>query len=785
MVEFDGRLYFLGSENEVVAGSVPGPEGLWTSDGTDQGTVPVVLFEEDISTLFSAGGIGIFQDRMYFRGADSETGRELWVSDGTTEGTRQLNNGAPDVQSTVFGELHAQEQRFFFNATQADGEPALWASDGTTAGTESLLVHPDSSDRFMAEELTSIGDRLYFRRTEAETPRSQSLWTSDGTVAGTQRLFTGERVDNLGVFGSRLCFSGQTEDHGQEPWCTDGSVEGTRLLRDLRPGTDQSGNPPSSFPREWLQVGDRLFFEAIDEDFRVELWVSDGTRAGTQPLIDLVSVDLDQIAPILLTAVEKDAYFFSRGPLTVPGSGSAVWLWRIDGETLAVTPIREVAHPGAVPRFGETVGFRGRFIFSLTDATGPRLMRSDGTDAGTLPLLEIDASPFGSLPQELTVVGNDLFFVLQDNEGGEELWATDGTPEGTRRVSNLLPGSDSSQPYSLTRVGSALLFAATDGVHGFEPWISDGTAEGTQMVADLHPGPGSSLPGSFAVVGERGYFDAWTDETGRELWSLDVSELASRTCEPRDGRFCLGEGRYEVLLDWRDPRTGDVGRASGEPLTTDTGQLWFFDSENLEVITKILDGTAVNGFSWVFYGSLTDLAFWLSAVDLHTGVSNTYVQKDRETCGGADVRAFPLDPGTSALVTAEAALGSNPPRYLAAPVTGACVPDATTLCLLGGRFQLRLEWSDQRRPGRTGDGMAVEGTDQTGYFWFFQESNLELMVKVLDGRPVNGNFWVFYGSLTDVEFTMTVTDTVSGAQTTYHNEPGNICGRTDTAAFEG
>jgi hypothetical protein len=79
----------------------------------------------------------------------------------------------------------------------------------------------------------------------------------------------------------------------------------------------------------------------------------------------------------------------------------------------------------------------------------------------------------------------------------------------------------------------------------------------------------------------------------------------------------------------------------------------------------------------------------------------------------------------------------------------------------------------------------VEGTDQTGYFWFFQESNLELMVKVLDGRPVNGKYWVFYGSLTDVEFTMTVTDTVTGAETTYYNEPGNICGRTDTAAFEG
>ncbi|HEX9669687.1 MAG TPA: hypothetical protein VGC93_09405, partial [Thermoanaerobaculia bacterium] len=65
----------------------------------------------------------------------------------------------------------------------------------------------------------------------------------------------------------------------------------------------------------------------------------------------------------------------------------------------------------------------------------------------------------------------------------------------------------------------------------------------------------------------------------------------------------------------------------------------------------------------------------------------------------------------------------------------------------------------------------------------FDASNIELVVKVLDGRPLNGKFWFFYGALSDVEYTLRVTDTTTGAVRTYHNAPGNLCGRADTAAF--
>ena len=106
---------------------------------------------------------------------------------------------------------------------------------------------------------------------------------------------------------------------------------------------------------------------------------------------------------------------------------------------------------------------------------------------------------------------------------------------------------------------------------------------------------------------------------------------------------------------------------------------------------------------------------------------------------------------------------------------------ASALCLNGGRFQVEAVWKTPG--GQTGLARPVRLTDDTGNLWFFSDQNHELMVKVLDGRPVNGHFWVFFGALSNVEYTITVTDTVTAARKTYRNPPGGLTSRADTAAF--
>jgi len=104
------------------------------------------------------------------------------------------------------------------------------------------------------------------------------------------------------------------------------------------------------------------------------------------------------------------------------------------------------------------------------------------------------------------------------------------------------------------------------------------------------------------------------------------------------------------------------------------------------------------------------------------------------------------------------------------------------LCLNGNRFQVNVSW---RVPssGAHGTGTAIPMSADTGAFWFFQPSNYEIAVKVLDGRALNGHFWVFFASLTNVEFDLTVLDTLTLQERTYHNPAGTLASKADTSAF--
>jgi hypothetical protein len=102
--------------------------------------------------------------------------------------------------------------------------------------------------------------------------------------------------------------------------------------------------------------------------------------------------------------------------------------------------------------------------------------------------------------------------------------------------------------------------------------------------------------------------------------------------------------------------------------------------------------------------------------------------------------------------------------------SGPCAPGPGTLCLNGGRFEVSATWETGQ--GDEGAGTAVSLTSDTGYFWFFAATNVEVIVKVLDGCGVNQRFWVFAGGLTDVETVLTVRDTQTGRVKTYTNPAG-------------
>ena len=125
---------------------------------------------------------------------------------------------------------------------------------------------------------------------------------------------------------------------------------------------------------------------------------------------------------------------------------------------------------------------------------------------------------------------------------------------------------------------------------------------------------------------------------------------------------------------------------------------------------------------------------------------------------------------TVAGCTGDTVVRSNVVRVDVASATG-CLQDATTLCLNGGRFQVKASW--RTSDGTTGNGQAVGLSDDSGYFWFFGPNNVELVVKALNAcsSPLP-RYWVFAAGLTDVQVDMTVTDTKNGTVKTYTNPLG-------------
>lgn len=265
--------------------------------------------------------------------------------------------------------------------------------------------------------------------------------------------------------------------------------------------------------------------------------------------------------------------------------------------------------------------------------------------------------------------------------------------------------------------------------------------------------------------------------------------------------LCLGPaGRFEVAVTWRNQHDGGGEGVGGARVdTAESGSFWFFDPDNLELLVKVLDGRSLTGAYWVFLGGISDVEYWVRVRDSVTGSLRVYHNQPGNICGQADTQAFPdlggtLFAGPAVSAGASAATVVSPRSRLEAialplgsagislPASTSCVSDLGKLCLLD-RFEVAVSWVNQHGGGAAGSGTAVPVSDESGFFWFFSPANYELLVKALDGRGFNGKFWIFYGALSDVQYTITVTDTMTGAVVTYHNPAGQICGKGDTSAF--
>ena len=436
-VEVDDTVFFAASKSGF-------DRGLWKTDGSLPGT-QLVKGLIDGTGMFGPANLAAIGNRLFFAASDKIGGRlfhgdELWVSDGTTDGTMLVKNIRPG------GGCHA---------------PGLCPIVGSP---------PLGSKPRMISDVD--GEALFYAFAE----RQSGLWKSDGTEDGTEllKVIDIQSGAESAVINESLFFVGANGVDGREIFKSDGTQKGTMLVKDNVPGNDRSFRPRD------LSVADHSLYFLQSDSVRTALWKTGSTTDG-HTKIPIVGENGQEWSVKDLVAAENRLYFIAT-PDFPPSAGRTARLWSIDVTTEEAVLLRTL--PGNLfkalpfdfsrsqnPSSLTTVGNDLYFTAFDQSGSGLELWKSDGTIVGTGALLDIVAGPRSSDPRWLTKIGDTLYFTADDGIHGRELWRSDGTKEGTALVEDIKPGPDGSAPQELTAVDGTLFFVADDGVHGREPWV--------------------------------------------------------------------------------------------------------------------------------------------------------------------------------------------------------------------------------------------------------------------------------------------------------------------------
>ncbi|MGB5982277.1 MAG: T9SS type A sorting domain-containing protein [Nonlabens sp.] len=254
------------------------------------------------------------------------------------------------------------------------------------------------------------------------------------------------------AFDQKAYFAADDGVHGNEVWVTDGTEAGTTLFMDVFPGSDSG----ISFNFKAIAALNQLFFIAKDNIQNHALYKTDGTLANTIKLKTFGGAEpsfADEINGQLIFSAENR-------------------LWKTDGTIAGTTQISN----GAI--FGDRFIKSGNEIYfsgSTPNGLGNELYKTDGTTAGTSIIKDIRTNG-NSFPNFFNVINGIVYFIADDFTNGTELWKTDGTDAGTTLVSDLTPGNGGSFSTNsiLLTYNSELFFITNNSL-----WKSDGSAAGT------------------------------------------------------------------------------------------------------------------------------------------------------------------------------------------------------------------------------------------------------------------------------------------------------------------
>ncbi len=508
----DNQLFFLVSKlrREGIEETPYWDTELWKSDGTDAGTtfVKKILIQNDFNPTVFPKNLTKFNNKVIFN--ESE---RLWISDGSEANTQVIKTFQGLYNGTTTDSYGILNNQFVFSALE-NNDSELWISDGTTLGTQ-LLKDLNSTGVSFPNHFVNIQDKIFFRANN-----NDELWQTDGTQTGTvflqniskpdgtatynvinlefiytsnNQLFyknytsqngyelwkyengssiivkniitgnEGSRANDKKVKAGDYWYFDATNYRGTELWKSDGTPNGTMLVKDISAGA------ASTIIREIVAIDNIIYFTAISgNDNQRRLWRSDGTENGTYEII--LSSGLVQNYPVnpeLLTVVGTKLFF--------KGFSNQGYLWVSDG--INTRPINNTNISG---NLGNLLSVNGKLIF-----TGERLWISDGTVEGTHEIntgfYDIPLYPVCLLEFNNKVYFFSNYFPSNGNSGGA-LWESDGTHIGTKIIKEFSNSNDyltSSTYLFLEKTNNRMYFRVKPSIKSFDLWTSDGTFDGT------------------------------------------------------------------------------------------------------------------------------------------------------------------------------------------------------------------------------------------------------------------------------------------------------------------
>jgi ELWxxDGT repeat protein len=472
----------------------------------------------------------------FFTASTNKYGEELWVTDGTTEGTHLVKDISPGSNSTFIdsGKYTLVGDKFFFET-----DWKVWVSDGTEKGTFSVGVS-------VFEQHEVINGFVYFEW-------FGNLWRSDGTIPGTQRIATlgtgdgSSSPSSLVTLGSHLYFAA---DDGLRSgfWRTDGAsypeflfpgkigqavrlnasvliVQKDDAVYSLRETSRPARISPVFYSvSKFVPAAGKIFFTALksSRQFNYELWVTDGTKNGTRMLPFIVNSGLDSF--------KAKCYFHDNKSLWQTDGFKTTEVFRfvdqrnIQNVFTSKQSMQLIVRNGAAFEIWLSDGTQAGTRFLATTPAPmvqihvmyPKLFFTSSSEpGGHLWSIDLQTKKFTKIIQQ---VGNYGFQFIGETADGviysldRKLLKTNGTLAGTSVIADSVTGA------SGVKIDNALYFLGCSETDGCEPWITDGTATGTRMLSDVYEGPYSSSPYYFRSFAGSVWFAATDAVHGRELF---------------------------------------------------------------------------------------------------------------------------------------------------------------------------------------------------------------------------------------------------------------------------